>query len=278
MTKQQILDKLSEYIELPTSKSRKRSKSSAQTLSLNVKRYLDSTDEYDYNTYLQWVGSLRYSDSTIAMMNSTVSSFLRDIGILTTEQVRRLSKQFKYIVGSFASRGLTDDNVKEILELAEIYDKKLVGVILLMAGSLTSLRIEQVMQSRLEGNVLIFPKLKQVNKGDDPYEYRSLSADYTVLGYKVLDVLSEQADESGRLVTVTSRTIYNKLKMIGAKCHLDLQPHDFRRYGITKVYDLTGDIALASQVACHSHIATTQRYIKGIQPRDWLNKAHQLSS
>ena len=63
------------------------------------------------------------------------------------------------------------------------------------------------------------------------------------------------------------RTLLSYIKDLQKGTDYDFAVHDFRRAFVTRLYDKTGDIVLCQQLAGHSSIETTRKYIQGNQKR-----------
>ena len=57
--------------------------------------------------------------------------------------------------------------------------------------------------------------------------------------------------------------------------HLPITPHSLRHYFVTMVYEATGDLKLAQELARHESTETTERYTHLINPK--LDEAYRLT-
>ena len=88
--------------------------------------------------------------------------------------------------------------------------------------------------------------------------------------YPFLESLSSDITKS---IDTNYRYYYNSIKKAAFNVDLpDFQPHDFRRNFLEDVFESTNDIRIAQNLAGHSNITYTMKYIKSKETEEKLRK------
>ena len=79
------------------------------------------------------------------------------------------------------------------------------------------------------------------------------------------------------ITTTTGREIIEKWVEVAGLVDLTspITPHSLRHYFVTMVYEATGDLKLAQELARHESTETTERYTHLINPK--LDEAYRLT-
>lgn len=252
------------------------------------KSFFSKLTDKEVKVFLAWLSDRGNSNSSknrrISALKS-LANFLIDEDILKIDIMRKIKS---YKIKSREQDYLTEEESKKLLDVTEKNCKSLRDYLIINIYINMGLRRDELRELKISDIDLKAGELNIIGKGDKQRILKIPSLTIKIIN----EWLKERYDEYvlmdrvkkgyGDYLFLSNRgtilsesaipAIINKyLKLANISEDRNIHTHSLRHSFISRIYDNTKDIKLASTVAGHSSIITTSRYIH--QDKDKLDKA-----
>jgi len=217
-----------------------------------------------------------WSDSTKALYVRGYVVGLMRAGYVSRSFYDELRAQYKQPSRTYALRTLREDMLAAVFMAAAGERDAIMWMAIMGVLAALGVRRESIIRLKtsdvvLQGNVLNMRMFIPKKRGDYYVDY-AIPTDLALGGVHIGQIL--EAYHKFRMTEPEGYYFYtsdphqpispsylsNKIRAIGQKAGVRLQPTDFRRYALNRIATRHG-LAVAAAMAAHSNVKTTQRYL-----------------